>query len=74
MSLLLAHLTAAAIAFPPMGFRNALIDFSLCVLFAYLADTLYRPPAAYRWLLFVLCAVLSLLFFIAWIVDLGARV
>jgi hypothetical protein len=71
--MLLAHLAIPALEFPPMGFRNALIDFAFCVLFAYLADTTYRPPVAYRWLLFTLCVILSLLFFIAWIVDLGAR-
>jgi len=55
------------------GFGLALPDFAFFVFFAYLADTYYRPASAYRWLFFVLFALIAVLFFLAWIADLGAR-
>jgi hypothetical protein len=58
----------------PHGFGIALVDFAFFVIFALYADNNYRPPTMYRWIFFVLCFVLALLFFIAWLVDLGARV
>lgn len=69
-----ASIMAVALAFPPGGFEKALIDFAFFVLFAYLADAHYKPALFYRWVFFVLCVIISLLFFLAWIVDLGARI
>jgi len=66
----------AALSFPPRGFGSALPDFAFFVIFAFAADTNFMPktPYTYRWSFFVLCVILAVLFFIAWIVDLGARV
>lgn len=58
----------------PHGFGTPLLDFAFFVLFAYYADTQYKPAAFYRWIFFILCAVLALLFFVAWLIDLGAHV
>jgi hypothetical protein len=65
-----------ALAFPPRGFGSALPDFAFFVIFAFAADTNFRPvaPYTYRWLFFALCVILAVLFFVAWIVDLGAHV
>lgn len=57
----------------PHGFGIALVDFAFFVIFAIYSDSMYRPSNAYRWFFFVLCVILALLFFIAWLVDLGAR-
>jgi len=58
---------------PPQGFGIPLVDFASFVVFAMLADRGLLPSPPYRWLWFVLCVMLALFFFAAWIVDLGAR-
>ena len=58
----------------PHGFGIPLVDFAFFVFFAILADDNYRPSSAYRWAFFVLCVVIALLFFVAWLSDLGAHV
>lgn len=78
MSILLAlvHLRSTlfipAINFPH-GFGVALVDFAFFVIFVILADMLFRPPHFYKWVLFGLCVLLALLFFFAWLSDLGAH-
>lgn len=57
----------------PHGFGVPLIDFAFFVLFAYYADTLYKPSAFYRWIFFVLCVLIALFFFIAWLSDIGGK-
>jgi len=59
-------------SFPPHGFGIPLVDFACFVLFVLLSDRIpYKP--SYRLLFFALCMILALLFFAAWLVDLGAR-
>ena len=58
---------------PPHGFGIPLVDFAFFVIFAMLADRDIPPSPKYRWLWFALCVVLAVLFFAAWLVDLGAR-
>ncbi len=58
----------------PHGFGIALIDFAFFVIFAIYSDSTFRPSNAYRWLFFVLCVIIALFFFFAWLIDLGARI
>ena len=60
--------------FPPHGYGIPLVDFAFFVIFAMLADRVTPPAPAYRWLWFLLCLILAILFFLAWLVDLGANI
>jgi hypothetical protein len=75
LHLVLSTLADSGLSFPPKGFGSALPDFAFFLIFAYYADANFRPvpPYSYRWLFFVLCVILALLFFIAWLSDLGAH-
>jgi hypothetical protein len=76
MDIILLNLFVSRLSFPPRGFASALCDFSAFVVFAFLADNSYGPkaPYGYRWLFFALCVILAVLYFCAWIVDLGAHI
>jgi hypothetical protein len=57
------------------GFGVGLTDFAAFWLFAFLADHNFLPasPHTYRWVWFLGCVILALLFFLAWLTDLGAH-
>ena len=55
------------------GFGVALVDFTFFWLCAYFASLHYRPAEFYRWVWFVGFVLLGLLFFVAWLIDLGAH-
>lgn len=57
----------------PHGFDRALVDFASFVLLGWLASRLFRPPEFWQWVFFVLFLLLAVLFFLAWIMDLGAK-
>lgn len=58
---------------PVHGFGTGLIDFAFFILCAYFADINWEPGTIHRRIFFVFFVLLSLLFFLAWIGDLGAR-
>jgi hypothetical protein len=57
----------------PHGFGVPLLDFAAFVAFAIWSAYAFRPATAYRWVFFVLCVIIALLFFVGWIIDLGAK-
>lgn len=57
----------------PHGFGIPLADFAFTVWFAWLAQQHFRPSNIVQWAFFVLSIAIALLFFVAWIIDLGAH-
>ncbi len=57
----------------PHGFGVGLLDFAFFWICAYFASQNYRPAEFWRWVWFVGFVLLALLFFVAWLADLGAR-
>ncbi len=55
------------------GFGIGLIDFTFFWFCAYIAAQNFKPVEFWRWVVFVIFVVLGLLFFLAWLVDLGAH-
>lgn len=55
------------------AFGNGLIDFAFFWFSAYVAAQNFKPVEFWRWVVFVIFVVLALLFFLAWLGDLGAH-
>ncbi len=55
------------------GFGVGLIDFAFFLICGYLASLNFRQPEFWRWFIFALFVLVTLLFFFAWLSDLGAH-
>lgn len=55
------------------GFGVGLLDFAFFWICAYFASQNFRPAEFWRWVWFAGFVVLALLFCLAWLADLGAR-
>jgi Mg2+ and Co2+ transporter CorA len=55
------------------GFGVGLIDFAFFLICGFFASQNFKPEQFWRWIWFFLFVGLMLLFFLAWLADLGAH-
>lgn len=55
------------------GFGVGLVDFAFFLFSAFFASQNFRPAEFWRWVFFALFVLTALLFFAAWLSDLGAH-